>query len=256
MTITMRNSSDADGVTTREPGTGAPAGCWRIDDLAQKAGVTVDTIRYYQREGLLPQAERFGRANLYGPHHLERLDRIRELQGRRFSLAAIRALLDEDRPGLEGIFGDAGGRKYSFDELVERSGIDRDLADALHASGLLRDPAEFGREAYDGDDLELLRAMAELHRLGLPAQALVELARIYADGMEAAQLEVVDFFSTGGSLDWSADELDHFQRLAGRSSSEILPRARRLVDYAHLRTIQRLTLGAIERGIIAAPRES
>ena len=140
MTITMRNSSDADGVTTREPGTGAPAGCWRIDDLAQKAGVTVDTIRYYQREGLLPQAERFGRANLYGPHHLERLDRIRELQGRRFSLAAIRALLDEDRPGLEGIFGDAGGCKYSFDELVERSGIDRDLADVLHASGLLRDP--------------------------------------------------------------------------------------------------------------------
>ena len=27
---------------------------WRIEDLAHKAGMTVDTVRYYQREGLLP----------------------------------------------------------------------------------------------------------------------------------------------------------------------------------------------------------
>ena len=29
------------------------SGCWRIDELAQRAGLTVDTIRYYAREGLL-----------------------------------------------------------------------------------------------------------------------------------------------------------------------------------------------------------
>ena len=34
---------------------------WRIDELAQRAGVAVDTIRYYQREGLLPSGERSGR---------------------------------------------------------------------------------------------------------------------------------------------------------------------------------------------------
>src|SRR5512144_2442890 len=73
--------------------------CWRIDDLARRADVTVDTIRYYQREGLLPAAARAGRSNLYGPSHLERLERIKDLQGRRFSLAAIRALLSEERAG-------------------------------------------------------------------------------------------------------------------------------------------------------------
>jgi DNA-binding transcriptional MerR regulator len=234
---------------------GGPHACWRIDDLAHRAGVTVDTIRYYQRERLLPPAERFGRANLYGPQHLERLDRIRELQARRFSLAAIRALLGEDRPGLvEGIFADPGGTSYSFDELVDRSGVDRALAESLRAAGLLRDPTEVGREAYDAEDLELLRAMVDLHGLGIPDKALVEIARIYAAGMEAAQLEIVELFTNGGHIDWSDDELHDFQQLAARSSAEILPRARRLVDYAHHRTIQRLTLGAIERGTIPPPR--
>src|SRR5205823_6107232 len=93
---------------------------WRIDELAQRAGMAVDTIRYYQRERLLPPAERSGRTKRYGEEHLERLARIRELQSRRFSLAAIRTLLDSERPGfLEQLFTDADGVSFSLDDLVE-----------------------------------------------------------------------------------------------------------------------------------------
>ena len=200
-------------------------------------------------------AERCGRTKLYGPEHLEQLERIKDLQARRFSLAAIRwALLAEHREGLvEGIFGEASGRSYSLDELIERSGIDAELATALRASGLLRDPAEYGRDAYDAEDLGLLRTMAELARLGLPAKALVEIGRIYAEGIEATQREIVELFTTGGSVDWSDEELTAFQALSAETATEILPRARRLVDYAHNRTIQRLTLDAIERGTIPQP---
>ena len=35
--------------------------CWRIDELAQRAGLTVDTIRYYAREGLLAPPTKQGR---------------------------------------------------------------------------------------------------------------------------------------------------------------------------------------------------
>jgi len=227
---------------------------WRIDDLAHRADVTVDTVRYYQREGLLPEGERAGRVKLYGPVHLERLERIRDLQGRGFSLAAIRTLLDKDQNLVEGIFADRGeARAYTLDELIERAGIDRQLCAALRASGLLRDPAEYGRDAYDDDDLDLLRTMAELHAMGLPPKALIELGRIYAEGIEATQREVIGLFSTGGAVPWAPDELAAFQALAGRTATEILPLARRLVDYAHHRTIQRLTLGAIERGTVPAP---
>jgi DNA-binding transcriptional MerR regulator len=231
------------------------AGCWRIDDLARRADLTVDTVRYYQREGLLPAGARAGRANLYGPSHLERLERIRELQSRRFSLAAIRALLANDRPGLvEGIFGDLGsGPTYSFHDLVERSGIDGELAAALCESGLLRDPAEYGRASYDGEDLDLVRTMAELHGIGLPTKALVALGHIYVDGIEATQRQIIEVFAGEGPVSWDADELSAFQSTSADSALEILPLMRRIVDYTHHRTIQRLTLGAIERGAVELP---
>ncbi|HEU5301879.1 MAG TPA: MerR family transcriptional regulator [Acidimicrobiia bacterium] len=222
---------------------------WRIDDLARAAGLTVDTIRYYRREGLLPAPERCGRTNRYGPEHLERLERIKDLQTRKFSLAAIKALLTEERRELvDGIFGSGDDRAYTLTDLVERSGIDPSLTEELRKSGMLRDPDEFGRDAYDGGDLELLRTLAELHTLGLPAPAIVEVGRIYAEGIEATQRQVVDLFATGGALEWDPDDLEAFQDVAAEHASAILDRARHIVDYTHHRTIQRLTLGAIERG--------
>lgn len=224
------------------------AAAWRIDDLAQRAGITVDTIRYYQREGLLPPAERAGRANVYSALHLERLERIKELQAKRFSLAAIKALLTDEREGIvEGIFGGGFDRSYSLDELLERSGIDAELCHALRTSGLLRDPAEFGRDAYDGDDLDFVRTLAAMHDLGMPTRAVVEIARIYAEGIEATQARIIDLFTSGGTLEWPDDDLPKFQDLMAKHTSAVLPLARQLVDYTHQRTIQRLTLGAIER---------
>ncbi|MFO7590354.1 MAG: MerR family transcriptional regulator [Acidimicrobiia bacterium] len=233
---------------------GADPDGWRIDDLARTADLTVDTIRYYRREGLLPAPERCGRTNRYGPEHLERLERIKDLQARKFSLAAIKALLTEERGELvDGIFGGGDDREYTLTDLVERSGIDPSLAEQLRESGILRDPAEFGRDAYDGSDLDLLRTLAELHTLGFPAPAIVEVGRIYAEGIEATQRRVVDLFATGGELDWDPDDLHAFQEIAAQHASSVLGRARLIVDYTHHRTIQRLTLGAIERGTVPPP---
>ena len=127
--------------------------------------------------GCSPRRQRAGRAKVYGQDHLDRLAQIRDLQGRRFSLAAIKALLESERPELvDGIFSGEGSISYSLEDLVERSGGSADLADRLRDAGLLRDPAEFGRDAYDATDLDVLRAVVELERLGLPDDVLVELA--------------------------------------------------------------------------------
>ena len=225
---------------------------WRIDDLAQRAAVTVDTVRYYQREGLVPEGEKAGRVKLYGPTHLERLERIRDLQGRGFSLAAIRSLLEGDRQALvDGIFADRGERRaYTLDELVERGGIEPELCEALRRGGLLRDPAEYGRDAYDDEDLELLRSMAELAAMGLPTKALVAMGRIYAEGIESIQAQVLALFSTGGAVAWDPGELEALRADAARAAPELLPPMRRLVDYLHHRTIQRLTLEAMVQGTL------
>lgn len=223
-------------------------GCWRIDDLAHRAGVTVDTIRYYQREGLLPPAERSGRTKLYGHEHLRRLERIRELQGRRFSLAAIRALLDAERPGLvEGVFGGEAGT-YTFDDLVEKTDIDRTLAGRLCEAGFLRDPTEFGRDAYDTADLDVIDAFAELAQAGLPDDVLVEIAGIYAQGIEAIQSQVLEVFEGKRGPSWEPEELAAFQEASAERAGSLFPIVSRLVSYTHFRTLQRLTLTAIEEG--------
>lgn len=220
-------------------------GCWRIDELAQKAGLTVDTIRYYAREGLLAPPERSGRHKLYGPDHLDRLTRIRDLQGRRFSLAAIRALLDTDRPGLESVFAGVEGREYSFDDLVERSGMERQLVEQLRGVGLLPSPEEFGKEAYDDTDLGLLRSVAELQQIGMAQAILVELGAIYVRHFRALQHDVHDLFAGESAAVADDDDLIAMQKRLTANASRMLPAVERVLNYVHQRTIQRLTLDAV-----------
>ncbi len=89
--------------------------------------------------------------------------------------------------------------------------------------------------------------------MGVPDEAIVELGRIYAAGIEATQRQVVELFAGGGELTWEGDSLAAFQALVGKHSIEMLPVMRRLVDYAHHRTMQRLALAAIERGALPKP---
>jgi DNA-binding transcriptional MerR regulator len=227
--------------TTAEPA----AGDWRIDDLAHRAGVSVDTIRYYQREGLLPTARRKGRHKLYGQDHLLRLARIRELQDRRFSLAAIRALL-EASGNVEGIFGGGPDTQYSADELSTRSGLSAGLIERLHSVGLVSDPEAFGRDAYDGADLDVLHAIAELQRVGIPDDVLVEISGIYAEGVESIEEGVFAVFTGERGRSWDPEELAAFQSNTAEHAPDLVPLVMRMVTYLHLRTLQRLTLGAIE----------
>jgi DNA-binding transcriptional MerR regulator len=61
-----------------------------IGELAQRVGVTRRTIRYYVEIGLIPPPAGAGKAAVYGPQHLERLETIKALQGYRLSLEEIR----------------------------------------------------------------------------------------------------------------------------------------------------------------------
>lgn len=66
-----------------------------IGRLAQAADVHVETIRYYQRRGLLRSPERpYGGVRRYGTADIDRLQFIRRAQAMGFSLAEIDGLLD------------------------------------------------------------------------------------------------------------------------------------------------------------------
>lgn len=66
----------------------------KIGELAQKAGCQVETVRYYEREGLLPAPARSeGNYRLYGAQHLERLVFIRNCRTLDMTLEEIQRLL-------------------------------------------------------------------------------------------------------------------------------------------------------------------
>lgn len=74
-----------------------------IGALSKGAGCNIETIRYYERIGLLPRPARTeGGHRSYGLGHLKRLGFIRRARGLGFSVDEIRALLrlvdERDQP--------------------------------------------------------------------------------------------------------------------------------------------------------------
>jgi DNA-binding transcriptional MerR regulator len=65
-----------------------------IGDLAKRTGCKIQTIRYYEQIGLMPQPKRTsGNQRLYGQRHADRLTFIRHSRELGFPLEAIRELL-------------------------------------------------------------------------------------------------------------------------------------------------------------------
>ena len=67
---------------------------YSIGKLAEAAGVTTRTIRYYTAEGLLPPPNTQGRYACYGEAHFWRLQLIQKLKAAFLPLHAIKAQLD------------------------------------------------------------------------------------------------------------------------------------------------------------------
>lgn len=66
-----------------------------IGDLARATGTTVETIRYYERTGLLALPPRTaGNYRVYGSEHLARLSFVRRARDLGFSIEQVRALLN------------------------------------------------------------------------------------------------------------------------------------------------------------------
>ena len=103
----------------------------RVEDLASRADVSVDTIRFYQKRRLLEPPAREGRVAWYGPEHMERLARIRELQAHGFTLALIERVVSgeidaTDVPLAAAVATadtEAPEEFLTLTELSERSGV-------------------------------------------------------------------------------------------------------------------------------------
>jgi DNA-binding transcriptional MerR regulator len=76
----------------------------KLEDLAEKAGVSPRTVRYYVQRGLLPAPEFRGKDTAYGEEHLHRLRAIKKMQEQFLPLDAIEAALSgKSLPEIEAL---------------------------------------------------------------------------------------------------------------------------------------------------------
>ena len=186
-----------------------------------------------------------GRNRLYGPEHLERLDRIRELQAP--------ALLARRDPGHRRRRPPRPRRplhrrraaSYTLAELIERSGVD----DQLVAGPARRRPAPRSRPSSAARPTTtptsaLLRAVAELRSIGMTAEILLALGRIYVDHFGALQRDVLDMLSGQRQPGVGRRRARRDPAQLTANAQRLMPAINQLLNYVHQRTLQRLTLEA------------
>ena len=122
------------------PKSDSDRGVYVISVAAELAGVHPQTLRIYERKGLLDPARTGGGSRRYSENDIERLRRIQDLTNAGLNLAGVKLVMElEDK--LEGARRDLAQARREAREAVERvhRQYRRDLVPVKHS------PARFAR---------------------------------------------------------------------------------------------------------------
>ena len=225
-----------------------------VAELADAAGVSVRTVRYYQAEGLLPPPDRAGRVARYGPEHSERLALITSLQARGLRLSTIRELLAGTDPEWLGL--DVALRRpwsedrpaiLDDDQLAERlDGLPAGTREQLVAAGTLERRDDTRPAVWFVPSPGMLDVAIEAARLGIPPDAGRRLRALLESHLSALSRELVDLFAGDVAVEHLAD--------GGPTAladllAQVQPLARRTVDLVFAHEMERAQRRLLDEGL-------
>ncbi|NYI45107.1 DNA-binding transcriptional MerR regulator [Nocardioides aromaticivorans] len=85
----VKSEGPAGGVTHTAPGGSPEPVLLTLEELTERTGLTVRTVRFYTSRGLVPPPIRRGRSGYYSAEHIARIELVLELQSHGFTLSAI-----------------------------------------------------------------------------------------------------------------------------------------------------------------------
>ncbi|NLU70018.1 MerR family transcriptional regulator [Streptomyces sp. HNM0574] len=178
-------------------------------ELAERAGITTRTLRFYRERKLLSPPRREGRIAWYNEHHLARLRTISALLARGHTLGGIRELLHafehgrDSRSSAEALGLDPALISPFTEETPVRLTPEA-LAD--HYAGEvtvdnLATSLDIGYVAVDGDEFihvspRLLNASAALVKTGIPLSAVLEAGRTVRSATDSMAEAFTEIFRT------------------------------------------------------------
>jgi menaquinone-specific isochorismate synthase len=177
---------------------------YRVEELADAAGVAVDTVRYYQRRKLLRPPQRVGRVAIYDDAHLDRIGQIRALAERGFTLAQIEDLSADGPRGAEGQAGvaalladlaaqNAPDPDLDKAELARRAEVPEFIVDIVVGAGLLV-PSGPDDDRFPADAIDMLVAARTLVSEGVTLEELTALAMRHATHVEDVIDDAIELF--------------------------------------------------------------
>jgi DNA-binding transcriptional MerR regulator len=160
---------------------------YRVDELAELAGISVELLRSYQSRGLVPPPVHEGRVAWYDGRHLDRLRRIRDLKAKGWSMRSISDTLDS-AGGLRAtvdaaVVGD--DEQFGMDELAERTGVPPAVLRSFVASGVLRPRhGRSGTDTFTQADVHAMRSLLVLIGTGVPMEEFMAVADVQLAAVE------------------------------------------------------------------------
>jgi DNA-binding transcriptional MerR regulator len=222
-----------------------------VAQLSSISGLSVDTIRFYQTQGLLHPPEKQGRRAVYGEEHRRRLERIRDLTDRGYSLKSLRELFAED-PGDTRVLRAAleEGRSeavYKPREFARALGIPYPLLVSLEKSGLLvPQSVGDGDQRYTQSDLEVARGALKLLESGVPLHDLLGLAIEHDRATLAFVDRAIDLFDDH-IRKRTRDGKEESAKKVAEAYRELLPVVTGLVAHHFQRVLVRRALERLEK---------
>jgi DNA-binding transcriptional MerR regulator len=169
---------------------------YRVQEVADLAGITVELLRSYQSKGLLPAPRHEGRVAWYGERHLERLRLIRDLKERGYSLRAIERAVERgaEQPEEAAAVAELPEERLTLAELAERTRVPPAMLRSLEASGVLRPRRSGSKWWYTDADVSAVRMLLSLVGGGLPMEEFMRVASPQLDTAQVVADGAVELF--------------------------------------------------------------
>ena len=259
----------------------------QVKQLAAESDLSVYTIRYYQKRGLLHSPQRLGRVAEYDHSHVSRLAEIQHLSQAGFTLAQIERLSgDSSQLLLRALDTDGetagtgtGETTLSLAQLAAASGLDQAVCEVALAAGLITaigDSASPGTAKGAGKSVgkaaelrfspsaaEMLKVGVQLLEAGIPLEDLLAIASFHAANIDKVAESAVSLFAdyllhadeqpghgdAGDAAGQPADLGDLVERLVPLVTNLVAQHFQRtLVDKATQRFIEKASEGEAGAG--------
>ena len=175
---------------------------YRVEELAEAAGVSVEALRSYQSKGLLPPPRHEGRLAIYGDVHLARLEEILDLKHLGYSLRMFAHLLSDQgapppsAPVLADTFsaGNIEEERLTLRQVADRTRVPPSMLRSLEASGVLQPRIDDPEQPYSTADVKAVRMLLSLISGGLPIEEFMAVARTQIETNTSVAQGAIDLF--------------------------------------------------------------